>query len=273
MPYRYAQYFVGSMFLVVLVGFWSSYWAPIGTVPLAFHIHALTAMTWLALLMVQILSIQRRQNGLHKQMGLASLALFPMLIGGLALIADLSLQRFAPGVSAGARYNAGSFVIGTYIAMIAYITLFYLALKHRRTMPLHAGYMLATPVIMFESPFSRVMGEHLPWLNLINSEGPHGVQDTILTGDVIAAGFALVMYLMHRKHGAPWLVTIFFTLFQGVVMWTAPLFPQLDGPMRALAQIPLPVTLSAALAAGALAGWLGWRAGARPRKAAVPAAA
>jgi hypothetical protein len=273
MPYRYAHYFVGSMFLVVLVGFWSSYWAPIGTVPTAFHTHALTAMAWLALLMVQTISIQRRHNALHRQMGLASLLLFPLLIGRLALIADLAAQRFAPGVSAGARYNAGSFMIGTFIAMIAYVTLFYLALKHRRNVTLHAGYMLATPVIMFESPFSRVMGEHLPWLNLIGSEGPHGVQDTILTSDVIAAGFALAMYLTHRKHGAPWLLTIAFTLVQGVVMWTAPLIPQLEGPMRAYAQIPLPVTLSAALTAGALAGWLGWRAGARPRGSVVAAAA
>ena len=266
MPYRYAHHFVGFVFLVVLIGFWGSYWAPIGSVPVAFHIHAMTSLAWLSLLIVQSVTIQRRQNGLHKQLGLASLALFPLLIAGLTMIADLSAQRLAPGVNADSRYNASSFVIGTGIAIAGYVTLFYLALKHRRNVKLHAGYMLATPVILFESPFSRVMGEYLPWLNLIGSEGPHGVQDTILTGDVIAAAFALAMYAMHRKHGAPWLLAVFFTLFQGVVMFTLPLLPQFEAPVRAYALIPLPVTLSAALAVGALAGWFGWKAGASPVK-------
>lgn len=273
MPYRYAHYFVGFVFLIVLVGFWGSYWAPIGTVPTAFHVHAITALAWLALLIVQSLTIHRRQNGLHKQMGLASLALFPLLIVGLAMIADHSVQRLTPGASANTSYNASSFAIGTWIAIVAYITLFYHALKHRRNVHLHAGYMLATPVILFESPFSRVMGEHLPWLNLINSEGPQAVQDTILTGDVIAAAFALAMYAMHRKHGTPWLLTVFFTLFQGVVMFTAPLIPAFEAPLRAYAMLPLPMALSLALAAGALTGWLGWQAGARPRKSVEPAAA
>lgn len=272
MPYRHAHYFVGFVFLIVLVGFWGSYWAPIGAVPLAFHVHAMTALAWLSLLVVQSVTIQQRRNGLHKQLGLASLALFPLLIAGLTMIADLSAQRLAPGVSAAARYNAASFVIGTGIAIAAYISLFYLALKHRRNVKLHAGYMLATPVILFESPFSRVIDMHLPWLNLIGSEGPQGVQDTILTGDVMAAAFALAMYAMHRRHGAPWLLAVFFTLFQGVVMFTIPMVPQLEAPVRAYAQIPLPVTLAAALAAGALAGWLGWRAGAGPATRAAPVA-
>ena len=59
---------------------------------------------------------------------------------------------------------------------------FYLALKHRRNVKLHAGYMLATPLILFESPFSRVIDAHLPWLNVIGSEGPQALLDTILEG-------------------------------------------------------------------------------------------
>jgi hypothetical protein len=273
MPYRHAHYFVGLVVLTVLVGFWASYWAPIGTVPVAFHVHAVTALAWLTLLIVQSISIHRRQNDVHRQVGLASLVLFPLLIAGLTMIADLSVQRLAPGVNARAQYNATSFAIGTFIAIAAYITLFYLALKHRRNVKLHAGYMLATPVILFESPFSRVMGEHLPWLNLINSEGPHWVQDTILTSNVISAAFALAMYAMHRKHGKPWLLAVCFPLFQGVTMWLLPLFPVFEAPLRVYALIPLPVTLAAALAAGGLTGWLGWRAGAAPRREARPAAA
>ena len=69
MPYKHGHYFVGAVLIVILGGFWASYFAPIGAVPLAFHVHAFTAMSWLLLLIVQHVSIHRRSNAFHKQMG------------------------------------------------------------------------------------------------------------------------------------------------------------------------------------------------------------
>ena len=46
-------------------------------------------------------------------------------------------------------------MIGTMVAMAAYVTVYYRALKYRRKVWVHAGYMLSTPLILFESPFSR----------------------------------------------------------------------------------------------------------------------
>lgn len=272
MPYRHAHYFVGFVLLTVLVGFWASYWAPIGVVPLAFHVHAITSSTWLILLIVQHVSIHRRRNALHRQVGQASLALFPLLILGFVMIIDVSAQRYAAASSAFALHNTPSFGIGTGIAIVAYLTLFYLALKHRRNVRLHAGYMLASPIILFESPFSRVLPEYLPWLNVIGSQGPQEVQDTILISDALATAFALGLYFMNRKYGAPWLLAACFTAVQGLVMWYAPFMPQIGPWFGAYAQIPLAVTASLGVAAGALAAWLGWRAGTtakRPDAAAV----
>lgn len=261
MPYRHAHYFVGFVMLTILAGFWASYWAPIGSVPMAFHVHALTSLTWLSLLMVQHITIQRRQNTLHKQLGLASLALFPLLIVGFMMIIDVAAQKYVAGQSESAVHNGATFAIGTGMAIAAYLSLFYLALKHRRNVRLHAGYMLASPVILFESPFSRIMGEYMPWLDFIGSKGPQAVLDTILISDGMATAFALTLYFRNRKYGAPWLVAAGFTSTQAVTMWFIPSFPQLGSLLGAYAQIPLAVTVSAGLAAGALAGWLGWRAG------------
>lgn len=273
MPYRHAPYFVGIVLLTVLVGFWASYWSPSGAIPVAFHVHAITSITWLLLLIVQQVAIQRRHNALHKQLGLASFVLFPLLMAGFMMIVDVSAQRYATPQSPFDSHNTPSFGIGTFMAMAGYITMFYLALKHRRNVKLHAGYMLATPVILFESPFSRVLGEHLPWLNVINSDGPQQVLDTILVSDVIATVFALALYFLHRKHGRPWLLAACFTGSQGLVMWFAPFVPQLDMAFGAYAAVPLPVTVSLGLALGGLAGWLGWKAGSPAPSGKVPAAA
>lgn len=40
MPYRHAHYFVGFVLLVIMVGFWASYFSVVKAVPLAFHVHA-----------------------------------------------------------------------------------------------------------------------------------------------------------------------------------------------------------------------------------------
>ena len=273
MPYRYAPYFVGLVLLTVLIGFWASYWAPSGAVPIAFHVHAITSITWLLLLIVQQVAIQRRHNALHKQLGLASFVLFPLLMAGFMMIVDVSAQRYAMPKSPFDQHNTPAFGIGTFMAMAGYMAMFYLALKHRRNVKLHAGYMLATPVILFESPFSRVLDMHLPWLNVIGSEGPQVVLDTILVSDVIATAFALGLYFMNRKHGRPWLLAACFTGGQGLVMWFAPFVPQLGPAFGTYAAVPLPITISLGLALGALAGWLGWRAGGPAPRSKVPAAA
>ena len=265
MPYKHGHYFVGAVLIVILGGFWASYFAPIGTVPLAFHVHAFTAMSWLLLLIVQHVSIHRRSNAFHKQMGKANFVLFPLLILGFTMIIDVSAQRYAAQKGAFIMHNGPAFGIGMAIAIAAYLTLYYQALKNRRNVKLHAGYMLATPLILFESPFSRLMDQFFPWMNIIGSEGPQVVQDQIAISDGLAILFAMTLYFMDRKHGAPWLIASCFMGLQAVVMWFAPGVPLLGTLFLAYSAIPLPVAMLAGLAAGAGAGWLGWRAGGQTR--------
>lgn len=266
MPYRHGHYYVGFVLLVILAGFWASYFAPIGMVPLAFHVHAMTASAWLLLLIVQSVAINRRANALHKVMGKASFALFPLLILGFTMIINVSAARYAARESAFILVLGGAFGIGMAIAIAAYLVLFYQALRHRRNLRLHAGYMLATPLILFESPFSRVIAEFMPWMNVIGSEGPRELLDTIVVGDALAAVFALALYARDRKHGAPWLIAAGFIVVQAAAMWFAPDMGWLGPLFDAYARVPDPITLAAALLAGAAAGYFGWYAAPGARK-------
>ena len=206
MPYKYGHYAVGLCLIVTIAGFWPSYFLLLtDKIPLEFHFHAFTATTWLLLLIAQSVAIHSRNNALHKTMGKASFVLFPMLMFGFVSIINLSASRYAAEESPFIMELGPAFGIGMVTALLAYLYLFYNALKHRGNVKLHAGYLLATPVILFESPFGRVIDLYLPFLDVLNSEGPRDVLDAIIISDAMMLALALWLFLRDRKHGAPWL--------------------------------------------------------------------
>lgn len=274
MPYKYGHYFVALVLVVILAGFWPSYFTLVGQVPLAFHVHAATATGWVLLLLVQSVAIHARRNAFHRLAGKASFVMFPLLIAGFVMIINVSAARYAAEESPFIAFLGPSFGIGMAVAIAAYLTLFHLALRNRRNTRLHAGYMLATPMILFESPFSRIMAEHFPWMNVIGSEGPRGLLDTIVISNGLVAIFALALYFMNRRDGAPWLVAAFFVLLQSAVMWFAPDMPGLGRVFSAYAAAPPALTVALGLLAGGAAGYLGWIGGrptTRPVTSATPA--
>lgn len=261
MPYKYGHYFVGLVLIVVLTGFWASYFKVIGGLPMAFHVHALTASLWLMLLIVQSVAIHARQNALHRFLGKASFVMFPLLIVGFVMIINVSAQRYVDQEGAFIALLGPSFGIGMAIAIVAYLTLFHLALRNRRNTRLHAGYMLATPMILFESPFSRLMEQSFPWMNIIGSEGPRALLDTIVISDGLVAIFALSLYFMDRRNGAPWLVAAGFVLLQALAMWFAPGVTWLNDAFAAYGVLPPALTVTLGLLVGAGAAYLGWTGG------------
>lgn len=102
-----------------------------------------------------------RNNAFHRLVGKASVVFFPILIVGFVMIINVSADRYASQVPYIAMLGP-AFGIGMAIAIVAYLALFYLALRHRRNVKLHAGNMLATPLILFESPFSRIIEQFFP---------------------------------------------------------------------------------------------------------------
>ena len=261
MPYKYGHYYVGFVLAVILGGFWASYFRIIGGVPLAFHVHAFSATSWLLLLILQSIAIHQRHNAFHKLAGLASFGLFPILIAGFVMIINVSAARYAAQENPFIMLLGPSFGIGMIIAIAAYLTLFYNALRYRKNIRLHAGYMLATPLILFESPFSRLMDQAFPWMNFIGSEGPMAVLDTIAISDGLAILFAMTLYFMDRKNGAPWLVASVFMATQAVVMWFVPSIPLLNTLFLMYAMLSPEFTLLIGVLAGILVGYFGWQRG------------
>src|SRR5688572_8597647 len=170
MPYRHAPYYVLAVIAVIIAGFWPSYFAQWGTVPWQFHAHGVAASLWVLMVLAQSITVHKGQLPIHRAVGKSSLLLFPFLIGGLAAIIDLTGKGFVSGEGLSRQMFGAQFLIGLALAIAAYVLLYYRALKYRRKVWLHSGYMLATPLILFESPFSRIMTEFVPGLTI---SGPH----------------------------------------------------------------------------------------------------
>jgi hypothetical protein len=259
MPYPYAKYFVGFVLVVIIAGFWNSYFVPIKEVPTAFHVHAFTALAWVSLLLFQDWAIRSRRRHLHKIGGMFSLFLFPFLIVGFVMIINVSAAAVVADDNPGAVFFGPSFGLAMLFAIFAYLTLFYQALRHRRNVRLHAGYMLTTPLILFESPFSRIILSYLPFLIITGSEFPQRVLDAIVVAIAVSVVFALALYLRDRKTGVPFLVAAGFLFAESLSMYFGTNIEWVRQGFAAYAKIPTEITILVGFLAGAAVSWFGWR--------------
>ena len=269
MPYPRAHYYVLIVIAVIALGFWPSYFAPFGTVPWQFHAHGVAASLWVMMVAAQSWTAHHRQLPLHRAVGKTSLFLFPFLIGGLTAIIDVTAKKYLAGDAFPVTQMFGaSFLIGLAIAIAAYVVVYYRALKYRRKAWVHAGYMLATPLILFESPFSRILNGFMPGL-AIRGPADFGL---ILPSIVVSIGLELLIialiWLKYRERATPFLVAGLFILAQMLCMGLMADAGWLRALLSALGALPSTAVVLTGFAIGALTSWAGWTAGRRaPRPA------
>ena len=268
MPYRHAPYYILAVIAVIVAGFWESYFSIWGDVPWQFHAHGIAASIWVLMVLFQSIAVHKDQLPLHRAVGKSSLLLFPFLIGGLCAIIDVTAKGYVAGSDAVRTMFGPSFLIGLSLAVAAYVTLFFRALKFRRKVWLHSGYMLATPLILFESPFSRVLGTWVPGLAINGPQDFPLIMDTIQWGMAAELAIIAAIWLKYREKAKPFLVAGGFIVAQMLTMGLMQDVALLKSLLVTLGGVPSAAVVMAGFAIGALTSWAGWNAGQRP---AVPA--
>ena len=270
MPYRSAPYWVAGVIAVILAGFWPSYWSTLGTSLWQFHLHGAISSLWVLMVLFQSWAVRKQQLPLHRTVGTASLFLFPLLIGGLMGIIDVTAKNYLRGDASENPVTmmfGPAFLTGLLAAVAAYLTLYYRALKHRRSVWSHAGYMLGTPIILFESPFSRLLDlAGVPAFAVRGPEDFDKILPSILFSDALAVAFCLILYWRVGPRAKPFLVTAGFVVLQMVVMATTSDVGWAKSALRGLGHIPSWAMVASGMAMGAAASWLGWRAGGSGRQ-------
>ena len=264
MPYRHAPYYILVCIAVIAAGFWESYFSKWTAVPWQFHAHGVAASIWVLMVLAQSWTIHKEQLPIHRAVGKSSMLLFPFLIGGLAAIIDLTGKGFVTANDPIRMMFGGEFVIGLALAMAAYVVLYYRALKYRRKVWLHSGYMLATPLILFESPLSRVLGTWMPGLIIRGPQDFHLIMPSILWGMAAELAVIAVLWWRFREKANPFLVAAVFIVAQMLTMGLMSDNAVLESLLVTIGNTPSAVVVMTGFAIGAATSWLGWQAGKRP---------
>jgi hypothetical protein len=142
-----APYFAG-LFLVALVAFWPTYLSQIARASRHTHLHAATASSWMLLLVAQPLAIRNRQLALHRMLGRVSYVVAPLVVVSMVLLAHSKTHNAA-------RED----LLGAYVplALAALFALSYgLGIATRRTMVLHARFMVCTAMTLIDPGFGAL---------------------------------------------------------------------------------------------------------------------
>jgi hypothetical protein len=268
MPYAKAPFYMLAVIAVIVAGFWPSYFSVWGEVPWQFHAHGVAASIWVLMVLMQSWTVHKDQLPLHRAVGKSSLLLFPFLIGGLAAIIDVTGKGFVAGDSLGRQLFGAQFLVGLALAMAAYVTLFYRALKYRRKVWVHSGYMLATPLILFESPFRRLMSMVLPAFAINGPQDFDRIIPSIVWAMALELAIIGVLWWRFRDKARPFLVAGGFIVAQILTMGLLHKNALLESLLTVIGTVPSAAVVLTGFATGAATSWAGWQAGKRP---AVPA--
>jgi hypothetical protein len=265
MPYPRAHYYMLVVIAVIIAGFWPSYFSVVGNVPWQFHAHGVAASCWVLMVAAQSWTAHRKpQLPIHRAVGKASLFLFPFLIAGLCAIIDRTGKGFVAADDPVRMMFGGSFLIGLAIAVAAYVTVYYRALKYRRKVWIHSGYMLATPLILFESPFSRILTLWVPGFVVRGPQDFGLIMPAILWSMALELAIIAAIWVRYREKANPFLVAGAFIVAQMVAMGLLGGLPVLRALLGVVGHAPSAAVVLTGFAIGAATSWAGWEAGKRP---------
>ncbi|MEO7278012.1 MAG: hypothetical protein ABIW33_08320 [Sphingomicrobium sp.] len=256
---------------MVLTGFafWSGYLSDLGNAPLEFHLHGVTAFLWMVLVAVQSWTIHKGQRELHRSVGFMSLGLFPFFLAGGLLIAVGMAKRFAEKASPFHTEYAARLAPLDFVAFIGMAYFFYMALRWRHKVHLHARYMLATVVFLLNPVIGRVLTT-IPPLQINGPEQLHLFADAVRVGNVAVLALLFALFRSFPKHGKPFVEAGALVALQMFLFETLGRSSAWEQIYPGLATVNAVALAMAGLAVGALVTFAGWQTGMR-RKHAPPA--
>ena len=265
MPYRTAPYWIVGLLALTVIGFWPGYFSVLGTAPWGFHLHGITATAWLLLLAAQSWTIHRKQNAMHRVLGRASLALFPVFLAGAVAVVLSMAAATAAGDIFYQVYGARLATMDiTSTILLAY--LYYKALADRHRVQLHARWLLSTPLPLIMPIIGRVISHWTPGLAMHGPQDFHLFAWAIRIASVIGIAFTAWLYFTAPRHGRPFMVTGLALAGQAILFDTLGFLPAWDAAYRAIGGLPITPLLLSTVVVGAAIDWFGWQAGVRPAR-------
>lgn len=164
MKFKYVDYYFLSFIVLVIIGFWPTYFSKFfdGTADFNhyFHFHAITALLWVLFLIVQPMLIRLKRFRIHRLIGKLSYILVPLLIISVLLLAH---SRIDPNTE-----NLPWRLWIPFKDLIIFSFGFGVAIRFRKKVPIHARGMIVAGMALIEPTFVRLI------VNVIGIEQPLG---------------------------------------------------------------------------------------------------
>lgn len=269
MPYRHAHYYLLLLLPLTLLAFWPNYFAALGSAPIGLHVHGVTASLWIVLLAFQSWSIHHRRNALHRMVGYGSFALFPLFtVGGLLVVQSMAVAFAAGG---NPFYNVYGARLGTVdtLSTLAIPYLFFMALRWRRKVHLHARYMLTTVFFLLMPILTRILTDFPPFE--MQGPGDPAFGWAFHASNAVAVTLAAALWFHAPKHGRPMIDIAGFLLLQSVLFETLGRSVAWELAYSAIGSLPTAAVVSAGFAASLGIVWLGWISAPDPPQPVRPA--
>ena len=128
--------------------------------------------------------------------------------------------------------------------------------------------MLSTPLILFESPFGRILNNWVPGFIVRGPQDFSLIMAAILWSMALELAIIALIWWRVGERAKPFLVTAGFIVVEMLTMGFASDFGLLKQLDTLVGQVPATAVVLAGFAIGVATSWAGWEAGKRPQ---VPA--
>ena len=213
--FRTAAY--GYAVLLILAGFafWPLYLSRLSSnIDPYTHWHALVAVSWCALLITQPLLLPAHRQ-LHRRLGTVSYVLAPAFAAASLLLAH---ARFRVMDDARFHSEAANLFLPTS-AVFLFVVSYAMAMYYRRTLAVHARFMILTGLPMIDPVLGRILAFYGPALPnpLLVQAITFGLTDVIILGLLLWPAMSTRLRLIYGLPAAifPAVHVGWFTLAQG----------------------------------------------------------
>jgi hypothetical protein len=263
MPYRHAHWYLLTLFPLVGLAFWPGYFSTFSTSSAPLHAHAAAGTLWIGILVAQTWLIHHGGRDIHRQVGIASLAAFPLFIAASSGVVVLMAQQFVSQVSPFAVAYDPRLGLGSTVLVGGFAYCYWQGLRWRRKVHLHSRYMLSTVMFLLPPIVVRLL-RFVPFLQVRGPQDLTKFATNIEVGNGLVAAFAFFLAWRAGKHGRPFMEAGALVVMNLILLPTVGVMPSWGRLFAHLGSVSLPAAALAAGVVGIAIAYFGWIAGKRP---------
>ena len=207
---------INRVFFVIVIltsiaGFWNIYFGPDSNPTFYQNLHVFTTFLWLGLLLAQLVYIDSRKNSIHRRIGKSIFFVGPILIATLVLLSVHSASKSA------ARGEADMLVIQNIFPALEVAILILLGFLFRKNRMLHGHFLMSTSLLFFGIALFFTLISFIPDYKIEGPETFYRFETAGITATYISVAFGLLLFIIQRKSGWPWLLVCILFFVNGYI--------------------------------------------------------